>query len=412
MSAITHTDLNKLSHDEIKKLINIFKNDPYNEAVEVKPHYMTNRKTLKDLLNNYDYKSSEGLTYDVIYKAFMPNTPEPTGLEPKVEDENHKDDEVDERPQGLSSESEPEEAQSAAVEDLLYFPERRFYDDDINNVYEDELQQLLEYREAIDSKIKELQQREQENKEFIDSLMNIPASESPIQKSHEERYKAHAEEATDGILNGDINRDLNKELTKYVDKHPLLHLECDDAVLLFPPMNIEAFKRELRRVVYRPNTIKKEDHNIYINYFLNRITEINFIFSSLDQIYEENKARPIKISFDCGFVIEDTQNTTYKRTAPIDEETGRTVPVIIKNKEDMETYKHYVFSAISEKAEKTHETSSQRFCAIHTMLFKITKLGLSGAKVSVPGYDFLAKSRYIRVSPNKYNLCMFCAILD
>ena len=405
---IEFKDLRTLSHPQIKDLLKVFK-DRLGEYVEITNNRQHNQSVLVGMLNRYDYDKRIGLSYNTIFDEITIGAP-PVKKAPKkkkVEPEK-----VFENLPGTEPGTEPAkgEAQDKVQEQPVmedFYEERRGQDDS-----EDELYNLIEQRKAIDQRIKELQQQEEENNNFIDDLMNVPVSDAPVARTHEERYRDFTLETTSGILDGNINRELNDELTKFIDKHPFAHIECNDAVLLFPPLNMEAFKTALRRVSYQPNTIKKEDHNIYLNYYLNKITNLNFIFSSLDTIYEENKAHPFKIGFDCGYVVEDTKDTTYKRTAPNEEAVGRTIPVTITNKSDMDTYKHYVFAAISEKAERTHEHSSQHYCAIHTILFKVTKLGLSGAKITIPGYDFIAKNRYIVTSPNDFNLCMFCALAE
>ena len=429
ITPVVYRDLQYLSHPQIKALLQTFR-DVHHEQVDITNNWRHNQSLLVDMLNRYSYDKRIGLTYTMIHDEI--STPDVV-IHPKKKKPVEPGNEPGSVPgKGEARNFVLEPGNEPQFQD--FYEERRGQDDS-----EDELYNLIEQRKAIDDRIKELQQREEENDNFINDLMNVPASKGPVQRSHderfenysftnalmnvpasdgpvqrthEERYRDYTLETTNGILNGDINRELNAELTKFIDKHPFAHIECDDAIILFPPLNMEAFKAALRRVSYHPNSIKKEDHNVYLNYYLNKITDLNFIFTSLDTIYDENKAHPFKIGFDCGFVVEDTKDATYKRTAPSEDSVGKTIPVTITNRSDMETYKHYVFSAISEKAERTHEHSSQHYCAIHTILFKVTRLGLSGARITIPGYDFLAKNRYIVTSPNDFNLCMFCALAE
>ena len=390
-----------LTHEQIKDILRNIQ-ELESKDLGITKYYLQNVSNLAHWLNEYKYDGE--LNFKDINEFLNPKENErPDGLEPRSGEVLSEANEIEpQRPDGLeprSGEPEPEPE---------FFEERRGYDE-----AEDEMYNLIQARNAIDERIKELQQQEQQQEQDIDAIMNIPASDSPVARSHEERYLAYtAPNATGGILKGDIDRELNKELTKFIDKHPFSHIECDEALILFPPIDINKFQASLRRIGYTKNSIKKENHNVYIDYYLNKITELNFIFTSLDTIYEENKAQPFKIGFDCGFVVEDTKDVKYTRTAPNEDEIGRSIPVVIENQSDMNTYKHYVFSAISEKTERTHIDSAHRYCAIHTILFKITKLGLSGAKITVPGYDFLSRNKYIVVSPNEYNLCMFCSIYE
>ena len=76
----------------------------------------------------------------------------------------------------------------------------------------------------------------------------------------------------------------------------------------------------------------------------------------------------------------------------------------------MKTYKHYIYSFISEKMEATHKSSSHHFIAIHTFLFKVIKLNKTGIKFNVSGYTFLSKLRCVRHIQDDKNLCYFNAL--
>ncbi|EAX84151.1 hypothetical protein TVAG_072980, partial [Trichomonas vaginalis G3] len=144
-----------------------------------------------------------------------------------------------------------------------YFEEKIKQDE----YYNDEIEKLEQLRNEIDEKIKEL--REVENE--VEGLMNIPASESAVQKSHEERYKNYFLESTQNLLDGDIDETLSEEGTKFIHKHKLQFIDDGDypCILLSPPLDSEKFKKALKNVTYATNTIKKEDHDIYTNYYLN-----------------------------------------------------------------------------------------------------------------------------------------------
>jgi len=394
MSEVKFRDVQyNLFHIEIKRLMSLIKKRYPEKKFDIHDNFLSNCSILKNLLNELGYEVRGPLVYKDIRAWIIGKTdkqPLLLGM-PEIT----KIPEITEIPEiniPKATEIKIPEIKTSKTSELI--------------------EQLMEARKQIDERIKELIQIENVREE-IEDIMNVPASDTPVARPQEERYTEYVNEATSGHLKGDINKDLSPELTKFIDKHKLVHIDnihSDDAIILIPPIDRDKFSSSLRRVGYKMNSLKKEDHKIYIDYYINRVTQINIVFDHLDQIFEENKGQAFKIGFDCGFVVENTKDVTYKTTAPNSDEVGRSIPVIIKTQEDMNTYKHYVYAAVSEKTERIHENSSNRYCAIHTFMFKVTKLGQSGARILIPGYDFLARNKYIKVMPNLKNLCMLCAM--
>ena len=121
------------------------------------------------------------------------------------------------------------------------------------------------------------------------TLMNPDEFAQPQQRSHDERFREYVLKKPDGILDGNFSREGNEETVKFIDKHQLVKLHSDDAIILYPPLDKDKFKDCLRRNTYRKDSLKKEDHGVYTNYYVNRITEIKTIFEALDTIYRENQ---------------------------------------------------------------------------------------------------------------------------
>ena len=238
------------------------------------------------------------------------------------------------------------------------------------------------------------------------TLIDFDYFGTPKQKSHEERFSNYVLKITDGILDGNFSRDGNEETLKYINKHQFVHLRSDDAIILYEPLDMDKFKACLRKVSYKKDSMKVEDHGIYKNYFVNHITEVKTIFQALDHIFEMCP-KPFKIGFDSGFIVEDTKDLTYSRTAPDEFSIGRTIPTIIRTLEDMSMYKHYVYAALGSMTSSSHASSAQHFVGLYTIMFQTTALGKSGARVMIPGYDFLKKNKYIIDYGDEYNLCMF-----
>ena len=409
--SIEHKELKWLTHQEIKKLLQVFKNE-YGEDVDITNNRQHNQSELKWLLNEYDYDKRIGLKYKNIYDEIHYVTREPT-TEPTT---TSLDTQQVTGPVNEPETLDPWSREHSSFED--FYEERNRWDDD--DEYENEMKELMKQREEIDKRINELKEVEKirmQNELFINDLMNIETPEIEMQRSHKERYKEYIKEATNFILDGEIDESLNEELTKFIKRHPFKHLrggEDTGAIILFAPIDKEKFRAALRRNKYATNSIHKEENKVDINYYLNRCTELGFIFNSLDRIYDENKQAPFKITFDCGFIVEDTKTVSYERTAPTEEGTNRSIPVVIKNKSDLNTYKHYVLSAICEKSELTHKSSSHRYIAIHTVLFKVFKLTKTGSrceKLKIEGFDILTRNKYACKIPGDFNLCTFCCAI-
>ncbi|KAI5541463.1 hypothetical protein TVAGG3_0053450 [Trichomonas vaginalis G3] len=360
----------KFTNSELENILENFGDGSY-------PTYMQNVKEFSRLLNEFKYNGP--ITKKAIMRYLYPKKVEKQENIPLY------------GPEDLGSESleTPPE----------YFEEKIKQDE----YYNDEIEKLEQLRNEIDEKIKELRNAENE----VEGLMNIPASESEVQKSHEERYKNYFLESTQNLLDGEIDETLSEEGTKFIRKHKLQFIDNEEypCILLSPPLDSEKFKKALKNVTYATNTIKKEDHDIYTNYYLNKCTGVDKVFDLLDKISKETIGT-YKILCDCGFIIEDTNNVSYERTAPKEDEVERSIPFVIKNIKDMKTYKHYIYSFISEKMEATHKTSSHHFIAIHTFLFKVVKLNKTGIRFNVSGYTFLSKLKCIRHVADDKNLCV------
>ena len=110
---------------------------------------------------------------------------------------------------------------------------------------------------------------------------------------------------------------------------------------------------------------------------------------------------------ECGFIVEDTGNNTYTSMPPNENEVERSIPFSITKNIDNETYKHYIYSFISEKMEMIYISSSHRYVAIYGFFFKVVKLTAVGAKFKTDGYTFLNKFKCLRIVYDKSNTCIF-----
>ena len=209
------------------------------------------------------------------------------------------------------------------------------------------------------------------------------------------------------------------EAITYLYKHPVKKLDCgNDCLLLFKPENKVKFNECRQKITqkYTPNKRNKDEdvNKNYCNYFINNITKLEEIFKLIDEIGRD-EVKPFKISVDCGFTIEDTKEKTYSLSYPTVQNLGRTTPMTIKGPSEVQLYKHIVFRTLGDYTSEVHAVSAgsrYHYCAMHSILFQVTRLGGNGARVMVPGYDFLVKNKYIRDYGNENNLCMFYVVAN
>ncbi len=261
----------------------------------------------------------------------------------------------------------------------------------------------------------------------INDIMNIPASETPTTIPHQERLNKKYKNLG-GHLDGDIDYSMDKDVTDFIKKHKFKISEASDkCILLFRPEDNELFEQALyrasrhgkgyHRTKYTRNETSMEKENLDKLYYINRITNVSFIRDYLDQIYEQQNGDPFKISCDAGFIQQtyDDDRVSYDVTHVMAFNTGKSCPVVISNRKDLNTYKHYVYSYISEKMEQTHENSRNQYIAIHSFLFKVfptAQTGKGKSKLNVaPGYEWVLNCPEVCSISCDYNLCAFVAAL-
>ena len=247
-------------------------------------------------------------------------------------------------------------------------------------------------------------------------------------------FKKWMKELTNNILDGVFPRsgveNDNQEALKYLFKHPTTKLNMENEILmLFKPVKPKRFAACLEKYLPKDsekskdskdpknsNILVKENHDLYINFNLRNIKNLESIFKTIDDIYKDEDVRkPFKISFDCGFVIEDSVKETYSLSEPSVDKLGRNIPMTIKGPADIQLFKHLVFTTLGEYTSEVHQVQGSRYhyVAMHPMLFQVTCLKpTAGARIMVPGYDYLIRNKFIRDWGNDNDICIFNVIAN
>ncbi len=292
---------------------------------------------------------------------------------------------------------------------------------------EEEIDALIYGTEALPGPVQVPHNERQDaydRQQEMDAIMDIPAFDTPISKSHEERerkWKESLQEVSNDLLTGDINYRFNKEITEFIKNHkPKFIDDADDEYIPLFPVDAdthEDFLAKLQQVRNgygnKPNNEHIDSHDDYTLYYLNNLTSVRNIFKFLDSVYDKHKDSPFKLMCDAGFMQQshDGSNISYHYKPPSEMNEQRAVPVVISSPSDVETYKHYIYSYISEKMEETHENSRNRFCAIVAFMFKVIPLTRTGKRIShlgvASGYEFLLHRENIVTIECDYNICLF-----
>ena len=396
MSKVRYHDLlSQLSNDEARQMLRLIKRRRPELITTIDERFSKNISQLTKAMNDIGYKPPKsGPTVaslmDHLYRKHgppPPKTPMTYETESFVELLNE---DPDGAKQLLDELNATYERQQAMLRD------NRKRDDEV----------LMRRRRVVDASIKK-----SESERTNTASTGLKDTSRPTIEDKDELQRI-----TDGLLDGNTV-DVNKELTQFLNVHGYVHIDTfdsdGDAILLTTPIDMQLFREALPRTGYRPNEVRVDRHTTHTNYYLNRCDDVARIRGLLEDIYDHHRGRPFKIGFDVGYIKENTQEpVSYTRTYPHESQLGRTIPCVIESREQMHTYWHYVYAVMSERTEEHHETSSIRYCAIHTFIFQVTPMGTAGASIKIAGYEYMEKKRSKRVMPDEKYLCMLCAVAD
>jgi len=279
----------------------------------------------------------------------------------------------------------------------------------------------VQARAEADEEIQDREQLQQQilNQRHIDVLMgtDTTTNDHKTQLTQEERVQRRENtlETTGRLLTGVYDKGHDKEITVFINNHGFTKIDCNGYIPLFKPQDQPRFDAIISSLKQKPNTTLYEDHNVFVIYLINSVTSIKRVFEYLDTVYEKHKSFPFKLIVNAGFILEQDcgdGDVEYKIVKVYDYDEQRSIPVVISKPADVELYKHYLYSYITEKSEVTHLNSSNRYVAIIQFCFKVVLLNRTGKTISkikpVKGYEFILHRNDIRTISVKNNLC-FCA---
>ncbi|KAA6371567.1 MAG: hypothetical protein EZS28_032906 [Streblomastix strix] len=131
--------------------------------------------------------------------------------------------------------------------------------------------------------------------------------------------------------------------------------------------------------------------------YYRNLANLDQIDTLLDQIYRHEQHSAFKIRADFGTIIETSeydrneQKISNKYILPIDTNTERRVPLILKSQENIESYKHYIRDVIASMQERTQQDTHQKIVAIFSIMKWIYKFSLAGA--AIPSFITIPNSK-------------------
>ncbi len=273
-------------------------------------------------------------------------------------------------------------------------------------------EQHREFREQLEAHEKAIM----EMKSFTDTHSQL-SSDERIRKRVGDMSSITDGHVTTNVNDEDYKR--NPEMVRFIERHKPRRIDCDGFIPLFDVSDEhqDAFHEKITEVFRKngnePNKKKIDSHGDYFLYYINNLSSMEALFETLDVVYRKHEDSPFKIMCDSGFILEkhNEDECTFMYNPPTELVTGRSITTTITNEHDLEVYKHYIYSYITEKTEITHENSRNRYCAIVSFMFKVIPLIRTGKRTSnlqlAPEYEFLLHDNHFATIECEYNICVF-----
>ncbi len=436
-SQFTYSIKQNIRHSDVKQYLTEL-------GVTPAEYFMTNCKLLSTELSNRGFT---GRISDKNIRKFIDRLPRPPPLE---EESQLPEEDEEEQPPLQSPPSPPPPTPLQRYVDSPEYKsrEQKRSDDDLFTKLSRENAELRAKNKRLEDEHRvmraELAEQHRELREELEahekSIMEMETfTDTRSQLSSEERLRIRAGDIssiTDGLVTTIAHSDdykRNAEMVTFIRRHKPERIECPDGFIPLFEVNDEnqqAFSDKIAEV-YRKNgnshNVKKMvSHGDYHLYYINNLSSIEALFEALDVVYHKHKDTPFKIMCDSGYILEQytddngvagsggTDECSYRYQPPDEMVTGRSTTTTITEPHDLELYKHYIYSYITEKTEITHENSRNRYCAIVSFMFKVVPLQRTGKRTSnlqlAPEYEWLLHDNHIVTIECDYNICVFNTI--
>jgi hypothetical protein len=160
------------------------------------------------------------------------------------------------------------------------------------------------------------------------------------------------------------------------------------------------------------SAFKKNNPVMY--YFDNHVTTLEYIMNLVDSVVKQEGEKGfnrMKLYCDFGIMIEESKDSIqdpyrYHYQTPLDRNTHRSIPIIIKDDETREKYKQIVKDTIIQFQEKALSSTKHKIVAIYSMMIVSFRLPIVGRKQEQWVKEHIKQNTTRSVAgPN--NLCWF-----
>jgi hypothetical protein len=209
------------------------------------------------------------------------------------------------------------------------------------------------------------------------------------------------------IIDEVLNRKADELIEQNKDKEFAVNAGNYEALILAEPKMEDDFRGKLEEAghKYRNNrfmcinnigysrgssesssAFKKDDPVMY--YFHNHVVTLEDIMSLVDSVVKqegEKGFRRMKLYCDFGIMIKESKVSIqdpyrYHYQTPLDRNTHRSIPIIIKDDETKEKYKQIVKDTIIHFQEKALSSTKHKIVAIYSMMIVSFRLPIVGRK--------------------------------
>ncbi|KAA6385792.1 MAG: hypothetical protein EZS28_018678, partial [Streblomastix strix] len=273
-------------------------------------------------------------------------------------------------------------------------------------------QMKTKMRQLIQKEFPQQEQRHEHQMEHINEIHNRQAIEdfnNIPNLNLDSMFKTHEEE-----IDELHQKYMNKPFRQAADNNVIILCDAaDDAKFnIVKNKALERFDNNTQTLSFYVNNNIDPREKPTVPYYRN-LANLDQLDTFLDQIYRKEQRTAFKVRADFGTIIEtaeydgNEQKISYKYVLPVDANSERRVPLIIKSQENIVEYKHYLRDVIANMQERTQEDTHQKIVAIFSVMIWVYKFSLAGA--AIPSLQKHIKRREVYYVECKQNLCFFTA---
>ena len=206
----------------------------------------------------------------------------------------------------------------------------------------------------------------------------------------------------------------NQELYDYLDKHSskFVSKHRDFLIINYPYDLDQAVEQLVVYEKYQPTDTKerKDNGEPIITYYFNSISSLDDIYDALQRVFQI-EAKPFKIHFQLSGVFETQEfdyekyeeKYTYEAREILWKNYKSSIPIIVKNKQNLDECKLYIESILT-SYETT--TSNNKLTIVNSVAFTVSRMRKTTGHIKELPIEF-KNSKFIIVDDEDDKLCWY-----